>query len=91
MSSAGDEGSRRAAAAAGGGGGSGSGAEGPPVIIYASRTHSQLAQVIRELKNTTYRPRMAVLGSRWGGATSSPGLESAQFQKVQPNEEKRML
>uniref|UniRef100_A0A7S0H0B7 DNA helicase n=1 Tax=Micromonas pusilla TaxID=38833 RepID=A0A7S0H0B7_MICPS len=35
-----------------------------PVIIYASRTHSQLAQVIKELKATKYRPRMAVLGSR---------------------------
>ena len=35
-----------------------------PLIIYASRTHSQLAQVIRELKSTKYRPRMAVIGSR---------------------------
>lgn len=34
------------------------------MIIYASRTHSQLAQVIKELKATKYRPRMAVLGSR---------------------------
>lgn len=34
------------------------------VIIYASRTHSQLAQVVKELKSTTYRPRMVVLGSR---------------------------
>ncbi|KAJ1284133.1 hypothetical protein BS78_03G181200 [Paspalum vaginatum] len=35
-----------------------------PVIIYASRTHSQLRQVIKELKATRYRPKMAVLGSR---------------------------
>ncbi|KAJ8257323.1 hypothetical protein GJAV_G00184360 [Gymnothorax javanicus] len=35
-----------------------------PKIIYATRTHSQLAQVISELKNTSYRPKMCVLGSR---------------------------
>ncbi|XP_058859713.1 regulator of telomere elongation helicase 1 isoform X2 [Acipenser ruthenus] len=35
-----------------------------PKIIYASRTHSQLTQVINELKNTSYRPKMCVLGSR---------------------------
>ncbi|XP_069099378.1 regulator of telomere elongation helicase 1 isoform X1 [Pleurodeles waltl] len=35
-----------------------------PKIVYASRTHSQLTQVIGELKNTLYRPRVCVLGSR---------------------------
>ncbi|TRY98694.1 hypothetical protein DNTS_004808 [Danionella cerebrum] len=35
-----------------------------PKIIYASRTHSQLTQVISELKNTSYRPKISVLGSR---------------------------
>jgi regulator of telomere elongation helicase 1 len=35
-----------------------------PTIVYASRTHSQLSQVVRELRSTRYRPRHAVLGSR---------------------------
>lgn len=35
-----------------------------PTIIYASRTHSQLSQVVQELRNTRYRPLHAVLGSR---------------------------
>ncbi|CAH2068017.1 unnamed protein product, partial [Thlaspi arvense] len=43
----------------GGGGGAGF-----PTIVYASRTHSQLRQVIKELKRCSYRPKMLVLGSR---------------------------
>lgn len=35
-----------------------------PRIIFSSRTHSQLAQAIRELKATVYRPQMTILGSR---------------------------
>ncbi|GAX78033.1 hypothetical protein CEUSTIGMA_g5475.t1 [Chlamydomonas eustigma] len=37
-----------------------------PVIIYSSRTHSQLAQVIKELRNTSYSDRVksTVLASR---------------------------
>jgi regulator of telomere elongation helicase 1 len=35
-----------------------------PTIVYSSRTHSQLAQVMKELKSTNYQPRTAVLGSR---------------------------
>lgn len=42
----------------------GGGGPPPPKIIYASRTHSQLSQVARELKNSGYAPRLAVLGSR---------------------------
>eukprot|EP01038_Epipyxis_sp_PR26KG_P008177 gene8177-11062_t len=37
---------------------------GKSVIIYASRTHSQLTQVVGELKSTSYRPKMTVVGSR---------------------------
>ncbi|ERN03915.1 hypothetical protein AMTR_s00078p00189390 [Amborella trichopoda] len=44
--------------------GSASGRPKLPTIIYTSRTHSQLKQVVRELKACPYRPRMAVLGSR---------------------------
>lgn len=33
-------------------------------IVYASRTHSQLTQVIGELRTCGYQPRMIVLGSR---------------------------
>uniref|UniRef100_A0A8C1UR74 Regulator of telomere elongation helicase 1 homolog n=1 Tax=Cyprinus carpio TaxID=7962 RepID=A0A8C1UR74_CYPCA len=35
-----------------------------PKIIYASRTHSQLTQVINELKNTSYRDILAKVSSR---------------------------
>ena len=35
-----------------------------PRVYYATRTHSQIAQVVRELKRTSYRPAMTVLGSR---------------------------
>ncbi len=36
----------------------------PSVVIYSSRTHSQLSQVVKELKRTGFRPRVSVLGSR---------------------------
>jgi regulator of telomere elongation helicase 1 len=34
------------------------------LIIYASRTHNQLTQVISELRSTGYKPRMTVMASR---------------------------
>lgn len=33
-------------------------------IVYLSRTHSQLAQVQKELEKTCFRPTMATFGSR---------------------------
>jgi Rad3-related DNA helicase len=33
-------------------------------VIYLSRTHSQIAQVVKELKRTEYNPVMVVLGSK---------------------------
>jgi len=33
-------------------------------IIYCSRTHSQVGQMVASLKKTPYRPRMAIIGSR---------------------------
>jgi hypothetical protein len=35
-----------------------------PRIYYATRTHSQIAQVVRELKRSGYKPRMAVLAAK---------------------------
>ncbi|KAL1099864.1 hypothetical protein V6Z11_D05G189700 [Gossypium hirsutum] len=35
-----------------------------PTIYYASRTHSQISQVIREYRKTSYRVPMAILASR---------------------------
>jgi Rad3-related DNA helicase len=35
-----------------------------PKIYLCSRTHSQLHQLVRELKRTPYRPKYTILGSR---------------------------
>jgi len=35
-----------------------------PTIVYASRTHVQLQQVVKELKRSGYKCRLSVLGSR---------------------------
>ena len=36
----------------------------PGLIIYASRTHTQLKQVVKELNSTSYKPKSITLGSR---------------------------
>ncbi|KAG2494184.1 hypothetical protein HYH03_007542 [Edaphochlamys debaryana] len=36
----------------------------PPRIFFASRTHSQIAQVVRELKRSGYKPSMAILAAK---------------------------
>lgn len=51
----------------GGASGAGGGGGGPPRvprIIYASRTHTQLSQTVKELKATGYNPKICVLASR---------------------------
>jgi hypothetical protein len=35
----------------------------PPKVYYCTRTHSQIAQVVRELKRSSYKPKMVVLVS----------------------------
>ncbi|KAL9857149.1 putative hydrolase [Arabidopsis thaliana] len=42
-----------------------------PTIYYASRTHAQITQVIREYRKTGYRVPMTVLGSRKRYCTNS--------------------
>ena len=44
--------------------GAAGGVKARPKIIYASRTHSQLAKVVKELKHSQYRPKITILGSR---------------------------
>ncbi|EME29284.1 putative DNA helicase required for mitotic chromosome segregation CHL1 [Galdieria sulphuraria] len=36
----------------------------PPKIFFATRTHTQIDQVVQELRRTSYRPKMDILGSR---------------------------
>lgn len=57
-----------------------------PTILYASRTHSQLSQVVRELRGTRYRPRHAVLGSREQMCVN-PAVKTAQATASDINHE----
>ena len=59
-----------------------------PTIIFCSRTHSQLSQLLSELKRTPYDPPMTVLGSRarWccnaDVQSNSSGVDIACVQAV---------
>lgn len=53
-----------------------------PRIYYATRTHSQIAQVVKELKRSGHHPRMAVLAAKQHYCVNShakvqPSLEEA--------------
>ncbi|GMH27362.1 hypothetical protein Nepgr_029205 [Nepenthes gracilis] len=48
-----------------------------PTIFYASRTHSQISQVIREYRKTAFRVPMAVLASRKHYCTN-PSLQGRE-------------
>ncbi|CAK9034146.1 unnamed protein product [Durusdinium trenchii] len=49
-----------------------------PQIMYATRTHAQVRQAMKELERTPYRPVVAALGSREAGlCVNSQVLESA--------------
>lgn len=59
-----EEGRRRRIALSGGAAAAAPPKRGPTRIIYSSRTHGQITQVIKELKKTSYKPNIAILGSR---------------------------
>lgn len=53
-----------------------------PKIYYATRTHSQIAQVVAELKRSGYKPKMTILGSKQHYCVNSfvrnkPSIEEA--------------
>ena len=35
-----------------------------PTIYFGTRTHTQVAQLVSELRRTSYRPRMCILAAR---------------------------
>lgn len=52
-----------------------------PKIFICSRTHRQITQLVKELGSTSYRPKMAVLGSR-----NHLCLQSSALNSQDPNE-----
>lgn len=56
-----------------------------PQIVYGVRTHTQIKQIIVELKKSGYRPRMAVIGSREQLCANSAVQRHAKQQQVPLN------
>lgn len=54
-----------------------------PRIFFATRTHSQIAQVVRELKRTAYKPSMAILvGGGSGGRQRGWSLRRTVYREL---------
>lgn len=45
-----------------------------PRIIFCTRTHSQIKQVVKEARNSPYRPWLQIVGSREQGLCSEPDV-----------------
>ncbi len=63
---------------------------GPPRIYYATRTHSQIQQVVAELKRCGYKPKMAILGSKQHYCVNSfvrskPSIDEACEESLKVN------
>ncbi|CAI0434835.1 unnamed protein product, partial [Linum tenue] len=52
-----------------------------PTIFYASRTHSQISQVVREYRKTAYRVPMAILASRKHYCTNKSVIQSGNVDE----------
>lgn len=61
-----------------------------PNIIYASRTHSQLTQVVQQLKTTLYKSNVVVIGSR-EQLCIHPQVNKLQFNSEKVNLCRAML
>lgn len=55
-----------------------------PQVIYSSRTHSQLTQVVKELKNTKYRCGLKEKPSGCAGPTTSADRHTSSPPALAP-------
>lgn len=54
----------------------------PPKVYYATRTHSQLSQVVKELKRTVYSVRVKLLASREQMCVNENVLQAAKGMSI---------